>query len=207
MLKQKMGHYFIALMVFTGLAGTMKTNSISKEERKYATALMKESYKEAVKSVKGLSTAQLDFKAAADKWSVRNCIYHIAATEKGLWSWFEGSMKAPANPEKRAEIKVTDEQFVAMIKDRTNKAQAPEPFKPENIKYTSLEEALADFKTNRMAHIQYMKTSAEDMRNHVVQAPMGWIDCYQLYLLLGAHSNRHTQQINEVKAAAGFPAN
>jgi hypothetical protein len=207
MLKRKMGRYLLSLLVITGLAGTIKTNAVTKEERKYATGLMKESYKDAVKSVKGLSDAQLDFKAAPDKWSVRNCIYHIAATEKGLWQWFEGSMKAPANPEKRADIKVTDEQFVAMVKDRTNKAQAPEEFKPENIKYTSVAEALADFKATRMAHIQYMKTSTEDMRNHVVQMPFGWIDCYQVYLLLGAHSNRHTQQINEVKAAAGFPSN
>lgn len=207
MLKRKMGRYLLTLLVITGLAGTIKTNSLTKEERKFATGLMKETYKDALKSVKGLSAAQLDFKAAPDKWSVRNCIYHIAATEAGLWNWFEGAMKAPANPEKRSEIKVSDEQFVAMIKDRTNKAQAPEQFKPENIKYTSLEEALADFKKTRMAHIQYMKTSTEDLRNHVVQAPTGWIDCYQLYLLLGAHSNRHTQQINEVKASAGFPAN
>ena len=72
--------------------------------------LMKDTYKNAVKSIKGLSDAQLDYKAAAEKWSVRNCIYHIAATEKGLWGMFEGAMKSPANPEKRSEIK--DELFV-----------------------------------------------------------------------------------------------
>jgi DinB superfamily len=207
MLKRKMGRYLLTLLVITGLAGTIKENTVSKEERKYATALMKDTYKEAVKSVKGLSAAQLDFKASPDKWSVKNCIYHIAATEKGLWSMFEGAMKAPANPEKRAEIKVTDEQFVKMVEDRKSKVQAAEPFKPENIKYASEAEALADFKISRMAHIKYMKTTTEDMRNHVVQMPFGWIDCYQLYLLIGAHSNRHTQQINEVKATAGFPAN
>ncbi len=207
MLKRKMGRYLLTLLVVTGLAGTVNNNTVSKEERKYAVSLMKDTYKDAVKSVKGLSEAQLNFKAAPDKWSVLNCIYHIAATEKGLWGMFEGAMKAPANPEKRTEIKVTDEQFVKMIQDRSTKAQAPEMFRPENIKYTSVEEALADFKTNRMNHIKYMKTSTEDMRNHVVQMPFGWVDCYQLYLLLGAHSNRHTQQINEVKASAGFPAN
>jgi SpoVK/Ycf46/Vps4 family AAA+-type ATPase len=207
MLKRKMGRYLLTLLVITGLAGTVNNNTLSKEERKYAAALMKDTYKEAVKSAKGLSEAQLNFKTAPDRWSVKECIYHIAVTEKGLWGMFEGAMKAAANPEKRSEIKVTDEQFVKMIQDREKKAQAPEPFKPENIKYTSIAEALADFKSNRMAHIQYIKTSTEDMRNHVVQMPFGWIDCYQLYLLLGAHSNRHTQQINEVKASAGFPAN
>jgi len=206
MIKRMMGRTLLSLLVITGLAGTINNNTLTKEDRKYATGLMKDTYKDAVKSVKGLSEAQLNYKAAPDKWSVKQCLYHIAATEKGLWGMFEGAMKAPANPEKRSAIKVTDEQFVNMIKDRTQKAQAPEPFRPENIKYTSLDEALADFKASRMNHIKYMKTSTEDLRNHVVEMTFGWIDCYQLYLLIGAHSNRHTQQINEVKANSGFPA-
>lgn len=206
MIKRTMSRFFLTLLVITGLAGTVDNNTVNKEERKYATSLMKDTYRDAVKSVKGLSEAQLDYKAAPDKWSIKNCIYHIAATEKGLWGMFEGAMKSPANPEKRSEIKVTDEQFVTMIKDRTQKAQAPEIFRPENIKYTSLDEALADFKVSRMNHIKYMKSSTEDLRNHVVQMPFGYVDCYQLYLLLGAHSNRHTQQINEVKGDSGFPA-
>lgn len=206
MLKRTTGRVLLTLLVITGLAGTYKNNSLSKDERKYALALMKDSYKEAMKSVKGLSEAQLDYRTAPEKWSVKECIYHIAATEKGLWSLLENTMKNAANPEKRAEIKVTDEAFVNRVKDRSQKAQAAEPFQPRNITYKSLEEALADFRVSRMAHIRYMKTSTEDLRNHVVQMPFGWIDCYQLYLMIGAHSNRHTQQIHEVMSSPGFPA-
>lgn len=206
MLKRTTGRFLITLLVVTGLAGTVSNNTVSKEERKYAMNLMKETNKDLLKATKGLSETQLDFKAAPDKWSIKECMYHIAASEKGLWMMLENALKAPANPEKRSEIKVTDEQFVAMIKDRSNKAQAPETAQPKNTGYKSMEEAVNDFKMKRAAHIKYMKTSTEDMRNHVVQMPFGSIDCYQLYLLLGAHANRHTQQINEVKANAGFPA-
>lgn len=206
MIKRTTGRFLITLLVITGLAGTVNNTSLSKTERKYAMGLMKESYKDAVKAVKGLSEAQLNFRTAPERWSVKECFYHIAATEKGLWGMLEGALKSPANPEKRSEIKVTDEEFVAMIKDRTKKAQAPEPFQPKNISYKSLDEAMTDFKMSRTEHIKYMKTSTEDMRNHVVQMPFGWIDCYQLYLLIGAHSNRHTQQMNEVKADPAFPA-
>ncbi len=206
MLKRTIGRLLLTSLVITGLAGTINDNSISKKERKYAIGLMKDTRDEAINSTKNLSEAQLNYKTAPERWSVKDCMYHIAATEKGLWGMFEGAMKGAANPEKRSEIKVTDEQFVKMILDRSQKAQAPEPFRPENIKYTSLDEAVADFKMNRLNHIKYMKASTEDLRNHVVQMPFGWIDCYQLYLLIGAHSNRHTQQINEVKANSGFPA-
>ncbi|MBL7747900.1 MAG: DinB family protein [Chitinophagaceae bacterium] len=207
MIKRTTGRLLLLLLVITGFAGTISDNAISKDERKYAAGLMKETYKEALKSVKGLSEAQLSFKAAPDKWSVKECLYHIAGAEKFLWTLFEGSMKAPANPEKRSEIKVTDEQFVKMVMDRTKAAQAPEPIQPKNTGFQGIDAAIADFKTNRMEHIKYIKNSTEDLRNHVVQMPFGWIDCYQLYLLIAAHSNRHTQQINEVKASAGFPAN
>jgi hypothetical protein len=207
MIKRKMGRYLLTLLVITGLAGTIVDNTVSKSERKFAITLMKDTYKDAVKATKGLSEAQLNFKAAPDKWSVKECLYHIAATEKMLWGMFEGAMKAPANPEKRSEIKVTDEQVVNMVEDRTRKAQAPEPAQPKNTGYTSMDEALNDFKKTRGEHIKYMKTSTEDMRNHVVQLPVGWVDCYQLYLFIAAHSNRHTQQMNEVKTNPSFPAN
>lgn len=207
MIKRTTGRLLLLLLVTTGFAGTVTDNTIAKAERKYAAGLMKETYKDALKGVKGLSAAQLDFKAAPGKWSVKECFYHIAAAEKFLWTLFENSMKSAANPEKRAEIKVTDEQFVKMIQDRSTKATAPEPIQPANTGYTSIEAAIQDFKATRMEHIKYIKTSTEDLRNHVVQLPFGWIDCYQLYLMIAAHSNRHTQQLNEVKANAAFPAN
>jgi hypothetical protein len=115
-------------------------------------------------------------------------------------------MKGPANPEKRAEIKVTDEQFVKMMEDRSTKFKTMTPLEPPNTGYHSLAGAVNDFKVTRMDHIRHIKSSTEDMRNHVVQMPFGWIDCYQVCLMLGAHANRHTQQINEVKANPGFPA-
>ncbi len=206
MIKRTVGRSLLALLVVTGFAGTANDNSLSKMERKYAITLMKDTKEDAILSVKTLSDAQLNFKAAPDKWSAKECMYHIAVSEKLLWGMMENSMKAPANPEKRKEIKVTDEQFVKMIEDRTNKVKTQEPFEPKNTGYNSLDEALDDFKKNRMDHIKYLKSTTADLRNHVVQMPFGMIDCYQLCLMIGAHSNRHTQQINEVKASSGFPS-
>jgi hypothetical protein len=206
MLKRRTGLYLLTLLVITGLAGTISDNTISKSERKNALSLMKDTYKDAVKATEGLTDTQLNYKAAPDKWSVKDCIFHIAGAEKLLWTLFEGAMKAPANPEKRSEIKLSDEQVVKMVEDRSFKAQAPEPIQPKNTGFSTLDDALADFKSSRMDHIKYMKNTTEDLRNHVVQLPVGWIDCYQLYLFIAAHSNRHTQQMNEVRADAVFPS-
>jgi PHP family Zn ribbon phosphoesterase len=205
MLKRTMGRILLTLLVITGLAGTINDSSLSKDERKVAIKLMKDTKADVLKSLKGLSDAQLNFKASPDRWSVKECMYHIAISEKNLWDLMEGTMKAPANPEKRSEIKVTDEQLIKMIEDRTDKVKTIAAFEPQNTPYKSLDEAVEAFKNRRMDHIKYMKSTTEDMRDHVVQMPFGMIDCYQLCLMMAAHSNRHTQQINEVKAEAAYP--
>jgi len=205
MLKRTMGRSLLTLLVITGLAGTINDFSLSNKERKSAVTMMKDTRQEVVKSVKGLSETQLNFKASPDKWSVKECMYHIAISEKNLWNLLETTLKAPANPEKRSEIKTTDDQLIKMMEDRSNKVKTNEAFEPKNTPYKSLDEAMEAFKKMRMEHIKYLKTSTEDMRNHVAQMPFGWLDCYQLSLMIAAHSNRHTQQIDEVKADPAFP--
>lgn len=206
MLKRTMGRSLLTLLVITGLAGTINDFSLSKKERKSAINLMKETKTDVLKNVKGLSETQLNFKAAPDKWSVEECMYHIAISEKNLWDLMEATMKAQANPEKRSEMKMTDEQLVKMMEDRSFKVKTNEAFEPKNTPYQSLDEALEAFKSRRADHIKYLKSSTEDMRNHVAQMPFGWLDCYQLCLMIAAHSNRHSQQINEIKADPAFPS-
>jgi PHP family Zn ribbon phosphoesterase len=206
MLKRTMGRSLLTLLVITGLAGTINDNSLSQQERKTAISLMKDTKSDVLKAVKGLSEVQLNFKAAPDKWSVKECMYHIAIAEKNLWDILEAAMKAPANPEKRSEVKMTDEQVISMMEDRSNKVKTIAAFEPVNTPYKSLDEAMDAFKSRRAGHIKYMKSTTEDMRNHMVQMPFGWLDCYQLCLMIASHSNRHTQQINEVKADPAFPS-
>ena len=117
----------------------------------------------------------------------------------------ETSMKAGPTPEKKKDLKVTDEQVIKMVEDRTNKVKTFPPLEPQNTPYKTLDEAINDFKNTRTAHIKYIKATSEDLRNHFVQMPFGMLDCYQLTLMISSHADRHTQQINEVKAIAGFP--
>ena len=203
--KRKYGYILLTMLIVSGLAGTPTDNSLSKKERKFATEHMKNTKGDVTGAVKGLTDAQLNYKAAPDKWSIKECVYHIAISEKNLWAMLEGSLKSAANPEKRSEIKMTDEQVATMIEDRSNKVKTFAPFEPANTPYKSLDEALIYFKTARAEHIKYLKSTTEDLRNHVVQLPFGWIDCYQMSLFISGHSNRHTQQINEVKADPGYP--
>lgn len=204
--RRKTYHYLLLLfIVFSGLAGTPTDDVLSKKERKFAAEHMKMTKSDLLEAVKGLNESQLDYKPAPDKWSVKECVYHIAISEKNLWAMLEKSMKEPAAPEKRKELKMTDEQVVKRVEDRTNKTKTSAPFEPQSTGYKTFDEAINDFKLNRTAHIKYMKATSEDLRNHFVQMSFGLLDCYQLCLMISSHTNRHTQQLNEVKADANFP--
>jgi hypothetical protein len=190
------------------LSFTANNTGLTKKEKKFAAKYLKETHQALEQAVSGLSAAQLDFKPAADKWSIKECVYHLALSENNLWAWIDGVIKAPANPEKRSEIKMKDEAVMAGLADRTNKVKTMEPFEPKNAKWNTTGEALSALKVARDAHADYMKTTADDLRNHVApQTPLGAMDAYQLVLFMSAHTTRHTKQIEEIKADANFPKN
>ena len=195
--------FFIAV----SLLSFSPADGISKKEKKSATKFLKETKKGVENAVKGLSEAQLKFKPAPDVWSVEECLKHIAITEQMLWSMAEANLKQAATPEKRSEVKWSDEDLIKKIEDRSNKVKTMDPMKPENTPFKSAAEALESFKQNRDKLIEYTKNTDADLRNHITAMPFGSIDGYQFILFISAHSNRHTQQINEVKANAGFPQN
>ncbi len=181
---------------------------LTKDEKKMAGKNLKATLKVLQKSVKGLSDAQLNFKPAPDKWSIKECVYHLAISETNLWGWAQGTLAAPANPDKRKDIKMTDEKILAGVEDRSNKVKTTENFEPKNAKWASAAEAMKFLKEERQKHIDALKASTEDYRNHVAeQSPLGPIDAYQVILLMSAHTVRHSKQIDEAKASAGYPAN
>jgi hypothetical protein len=205
MLKRSKGRLLLVLLVITGLAGTVNTNSLSTKERKYALAEMKESKTEFLKSIKGLSAQQLHYKAPAEPWSVNDYIFHVVLTEERLWKLFESTMKAPPAPAKRANITVTDDQLVDMVKDTGFRIETNEQHVLKNASWKSAGQAIAFFKELRNKNIRYMKSTTEDLRNRVVQTPLGWLDCYQLYLLIGAYTHRYAMQIQYLRNSPGFP--
>lgn len=179
---------------------------LSKKERKFATSALRETKNDVIESVKGLSEEQLNFKPAADKWSVKECIYHIALSENSLRQWVDATLKAAANPEKKKEIKMTDEQVMKGISDRSKKVKTFPQLEPASAKWGNLDEALHAFKGSRDNLISYINTTSDDLRGHIAtETPVGPLDSYQLVLFISSHTKRHLQQINEVKTDPGFP--
>ncbi len=89
----------------------------------------------------------MNFKPDPDRWSVAECLEHIASAEDFLRNLItEQVMKSPAVPDR--DVKAIDEGILKGVPDRTTKRQAPEPLKPVN-KYGSPEGSEKHFVESR----------------------------------------------------------
>lgn len=198
----------LVLFVFSITQVSFAEGELTKAEKKMVSKLMKSTVKSLTKSVKKLSDAQLNFKASPEKWSITECVYHLALSEDNLWGWMQSVMAAPANPDKRSLIKISNEQLMAGVESRENKVKTGEAFEPKKSRWKTMQEALNYLTNSRLEHATFMKSATAPMHNHVTeQSPLGPIDAYQIILLLTQHTKRHQAQIEEVKATPGYPIN
>jgi hypothetical protein len=202
MIKRTTGRLLLALLVVTGLAGTLNNSSLSQKERKQAITLIKSSRAEIFNSLNGLSPAQINYKPPASESSIGELVMKMVMLEKKCSDEIKAYMNQPSNSENRLKIAVTDDQLLAndnysLCKNETTTANKT-PWKDP-------EEALRKFSIMRNNHIKYIRTSTEDLRNHVISTPAGWIDCYQYYLLLADRSSYFAERINQIKRLPAFP--
>jgi uncharacterized damage-inducible protein DinB len=192
----------IALLLMAA-ATVASAQEVTQAEKDNAMQYLESTKKGVLDATKGLSEAQWNFKPAPDRWSVAQVMEHIAAAEdfiRGLVT--DKVMMAPAGEAGR-DVKKADEAVIMMVPDRTNKVQAPEPLVPTN-RFSSPDGSIKHFVESRATTESLLKTST-GMRDHVMESPMGKLDAYEFVLLIAAHSERHTKQINEVKADPNFP--
>lgn len=160
-----------------------------------------------VNATKGLSAEQLNFKSSPERWSIMECLEHIVVTEPKLFEYEKDALSKPATPEKRNDIKLTDDEIMVMMVDRSFKAKAPAEMVPEG-KYKDVQTALNDLQKQRKEMMAYLDDySMDDLRNRVMEGPFGSIDAYQFMLFIPGHTARHTMQILEVKLDPNFPKN
>ena len=180
--------------------------TLTAEERAAALKSLQATHDAFLQSISGLSEKQWTFKPAPDRWSIAEVSEHITVSEGMILQLVQSKiMTGPATPEKRAEVKVTDVKILTLIPDRSHKVQAPDFLKPTG-RFATREETVKAFEQARKTTMDYVQTTNDDLRDHFAPHPMlGMMDAYQYILLISAHSERHTKQIEEVKADPGFP--
>ncbi len=186
---------------------TSSSSATSKKEndKKFLADYFQQTYSVLERDVSGLTPEQLQYKPAADRWSISQCLEHIVLTERMLFDEAKKELQQPASPKRRNDVKITDEEVIKAITDRSHKVKAPEALIREG-KYTDPKQALTELQNDRKLVIAYLNTRPlDDLRNHINDTPFGVSDSYHSFLYIAGHTARHTLQIEEVKADPGFP--
>ncbi len=184
---------------------TFAQQSLTKEERNKVIDHLKSSQSELLKTVKGLSEEQLNFKPEEGAWSVAECMEHIAISENSIFGAFQMAMQGDPDPSLRSEVKMSDDQVLGFIQSRESKVKTRKEFEPSG-KFKDYDGSLAEFKDKRKLNMKYIKATKEDLRNRYFDFPFGKLDAYQVILFMSGHTKRHTDQIKEVMASANFPS-
>ena len=186
------------------MASGTSAREVTQAEKERAVQYLESTKAKLLEDIQGLSESQWNFKPGPDRWSVAQVMEHIAASEdfirEGLIK--EKVMVSPVGDPGR-DVKKLDEAVVTVVPDRSKKAQAPDPLRPSN-RFGSPDGSLKHFLESRATTEQYLKT-ASGLRDHVMDGPVGKMDGYEFILFIAAHSERHTMQIEEVKADPNFP--
>ena len=147
-----------------------------------------------------LSPAQLAFKPAPDAWNIMQVVDHLVVVGPIYWQDLQKAMLGLPSTAIRSG---TDLDILWYGIDRTNREKAI----PSEVPRGDLRDVREGLDAVRRQHAQlrqYIRTTSDDLRSHVV--PRQGSDAYQWALLISTHEQRHILQIREIKADPKFPA-
>ncbi len=170
-------------------------------ERARAIDYLRETRENLLRTAGNLSPTQLQYKSAADRWSVAECIEHITLTEGFILGNINNALQQAAGSSASG---MGDDGLLQIVVDRSTRAKGPERVMPTGR--WAHDRVLGEFESARERTAEFAATTDVQLRQHAFPHPMlGTLDCYQWLLLIGAHGERHRAQAEEVMANAGFP--
>jgi hypothetical protein len=203
-MKRSIAPIIFVLTLILACAGHIRAQELTQADKDKALQYLESTKKDVLDAVKDLSPAQWNFKAAPDRWSIAECMEHIAIAEDYIrGAVADHIMQAPAAPGR--DVATIDAAIIENVPARKTKVQAPEPIKPTN-RFATPQDAIDHFVESRAKTEAFLKDTP-GLRDHAADAPNGsgkW-DAYEFILLIAAHSERHTNQIKEVKADPNYP--
>jgi len=175
-------------------------------ERKFAIDYLNKTRARLLKDVRGLSKTQLYFKPNDTSWCVAQCVEHITLSEDLVKQWINGALQQPGTPKRKSEERYTPESLIVIVTDRSqNRAKTGGPWLPDG-QFPTTADAVRTFIGRRDSTIAYIESTQDDLKDHFIDHPQwGTLDLYQAYVMLSAHCERHTEQLEEVMADPKFP--
>ena len=208
--------------------------SIADRDRAYLTSHLEMTREFVLDTTANLTKDQWLFQTEPRRWSIVQCIDHLARTEDAVLVLLRervlsskepllgafASMTKDRKPTNVLPKRMTYREDAAILRwmtDRIPAAAVPVERRPPIAEVapraliTDPKTALEHFQRARAATLAFVKTTNEDLRGHFVQAPMDgfndmpYSDAYQWLLRMSAHTERHLMQVHEVRRAPNYP--
>jgi DinB family protein len=227
---------YLVIAALAATAGTVQPSGLDDSDRAYLVAHLEMTRQFLTDATQGLTDEQWVYSPGPGKWSIAQCVDHLAHTEEYVLAMvqdrllksekpfepFESQTRgAPAitgTPERMP--RAADALLIRAMTDRTAAVRQPvgsrppiEEVAPRMDVQDHPKSALDAFLKVRSATIAYMRTTQDDLRGHYTYTRLpGYYpdyqfqDGYQWLLRMSAHTERHLMQIHEVKESSGYPA-
>ena len=157
---------------------------------------LEDSRTEFLEAVSSVTEAQAKAHPQAGRWSVLECVEHVVTVEERFFGRLEKAPRegAPAiNKEHEGELQTR-------VKNRSARAEAPEPVRPTG-RYTSLAEAVEAFRAARARTIRFAEQQGQDVYSRAESHPrFGPLNGTEMLLIIAGHAQRHAGQIRELRA-------
>lgn len=150
--------------------------------------------------LEGVSAEQAVYHPDAGRWSILDCVEHLALAEPLLLDLI-ANQSFPSDP----AAKGREESYLRHSTNRSRKFNAPEGMHP-GARFPSLDATLRAFWAARDRTQQYLTSVGDDLRARKTLHPVaGEITCRECLALLIGHPLRHLEQIREIRNSPGFP--
>jgi len=187
-------------------SGAKAAQPLSREDREFLLAYLERTRAAYATAIAGLTPSQWQYKPDTDRWSIAECAEHLVIAERDMLKAITQQIAKVPIPEGVARNgRAEDEKVIAAMTDRSKKVTAAESERPKGI-YATPADASRDFTAARAATVAYANSTQDDLRGHGVRdGKGGFSDAYELLLTMSGHTARHVAQMEEVKAAKGYP--
>jgi hypothetical protein len=180
-------------------AATLAAAPLTPVERQHLVAHLEMTGAWLADEIADLQPAQIEFRRRADAWTIAEVVEHLVLVAPIYWQDLQSALASPAGSRTSA---MSDADVLWYGIDRTHREQAIPGERPSGT-LRDMRAALDAYRKHHDRLLQYIRTTDDDLRSHVVRRQA--CDAYQWALLISTHEQRHILQIREIKADPRFP--
>ena len=177
------------------------------DERLRVVQLLQQTRDDFFAAVEPVTDSQWAFRPGSDRWSIGLIAEHLGLVERRLFGQVERALEEEANPDWQTATAGKEGLIETMLLDRGTPRDAPKTVVPTGT--MERDAALRIYRERRARSLAFAETTAEPLKAHTRdhhRPVLGTLNAYQWLLYIPLHNQRHIQQIEEIKAAPGYPS-